>query len=168
MKYGWIFTMVCLAATISALAWPETPPAEMLRSVMPEADSFKLKAERGTDYFEASKEGTIVGYCIKVDARGYAGPIRMLVGVDTGGAIKGVNVLEHQETAGIGSKICEGPFLWQFNGKNAQEVVDRKGVDAVTGATISSDAVIESVGKTVRQFLSDHPAKLREEEKVRK
>ena len=98
---------------------------------------------------------------IKVDAKGYCGPIKMIVSLNSDRTIKSVRIIEQNETAGIGTRITEPGFLKQFEGKTAREVVERKGVDAITGATISSDAVIEAVGREVSEFLSRHPSQLR-------
>lgn len=104
---------------------------------------------------------------IKACANGYGGPINMLITIDPEGKISNIRILGHNETEGIGARICEQDFLNQFKGKAADEVITRKGVDAITGATISSNAVIEAAGKAVKEYLSRHPSKLRDEEKVR-
>jgi len=104
---------------------------------------------------------------IKASADGYCGPINMLVTIDSDGKIKNIKILKHNETAGVGARICEPNFLKQFSGHTADEVMARKGVDAITGATISTSAVIETVGKAVKEYLSRHPSQLREEKKVR-
>ena len=104
---------------------------------------------------------------IRATADGYCGPIDMLVTIDSEDKIAKIRILEHSETAGVGARICEQDFLNQFKGKTADEVIARKGVDAITGATISSGAVIEAAGKAVKVYLSRHPSKLRDEEKMR-
>ena len=51
---------------------------------------------------------------------GYAGPIRILVGVDAGGAVTGVRILEHRETPGLGDGIDSSRSAWvhQFDGRS--------------------------------------------------
>ena len=134
---------------------------EALAAMMPEADSFKEKSIEGIEYIEALKGKDLVGYGVKAVGQGYAGDITSLVGIDTNGAIKGVEILEHQETPGTGSKITEIKpgekepwFLKQFKGKIANELEVNKNIDAVTGATMSSRAVTDSIQKTVTEFLS--------------
>ena len=104
---------------------------------------------------------------IRATADGYCGPIDMLVTIDSEDKIAKIRILKHSETEGVGARICEQDFLNQFKGKTADEVVARKGVDAITGATTSSGAVIEAAGKAVKVYLSRHPSKLRDEEKMR-
>jgi len=148
-----------------------------LKSIMPSADSFSEKARDGIEYFEALKGKTVVGYCVRVVGSGYNGYIRMIAGVDLNGVIQGVAVLEHSETPGLGAKISEirpgesEPwFLKQFKGKNARAIAVKKdidgstmltiapglsrGVDAITGATISSRAVTDAIRKIVDDLWS--------------
>lgn len=171
VRFGLILGMICLAATlVLAVTYEVTKPqidAELkreedaaLKEVLPEAGSFAPKRADDMDYFEAYRDGKLVGYCLKVTGAGYGGYIRMIVGIDPAGVIKGVRVLEHQETPGLGSKITEVKpgqkepwFLKQFDGKSAKTVEVKKNIDAITGATISSRAVVDSVREAVNHFL---------------
>ena len=170
-KFGMILGIICLAATlVLAVTYEVTRPkieAELkieeqaaLKKIVPEADSFEVKSIGDIEYFDALKDGALVGYCIKVTAAGYSGYMRIIVGIDTNGIIKGVNILEHQETPGLGSKInevkpgdTEPYFLRQFKGKQARTVAVKSDIDAITGATISSKAVTDAINKTVNEFL---------------
>jgi Na+-translocating ferredoxin:NAD+ oxidoreductase subunit G len=170
-KFGMILGIICLAATlVLAVTYEVTKPkieAELkteeqaaLKNIVPSADSFEAKSIGDIEYFDALKDGALVGYCIKVTAAGYSGYMRIIVGVDTNGIIKGVNILEHQETPGLGSKInevkpgdTEPYFLRQFKGKQARTVAVKKDIDAITGATISSKAVTDAINRTVSEFL---------------
>jgi electron transport complex protein RnfG len=171
IKFGLILGVICLIATlVLAFTYELTKPkidaaqkAEedaALKTIMPDATSFAAKRAGEIDYFEALKDGELAGYCVKVTGSGYGGYMRIIVGIDTGGMIKGVRILEHQETPGLGSKISETRpgekepyFLRQFKGKQARTVAIKKDVDAITGATISSKAVTDAVNKTVAEFL---------------
>ena len=170
-KFGLILGIICLAATlVLAFTYEVTKPiiaAEMhreeqeaLKSIMPEADLFKPGTAGGIEYFEALKGPALVGYCLKVTGSGYGGYMRIIAGIDTGGVIKGLRILEHQETPGLGSKInetrpgeSEPYFLKQFKSKNARTVSVKSGIDAITGATISSTAVTDAINKAVIEFL---------------
>lgn len=171
-KFGFILGIICLIATlVLAVTYEVTKPkiegqmrAEeeaALKEIMPAADSFAKKAVDGIDYFEVFRKKSLAGYCIKVTANGYSGYIRIMVGINPGGAIEGVRVLEHQETPGLGSKISETApgekepaFLRQFKGKPARSVALKKNIDTITGATISSKAVTDAIRDTVNDFLS--------------
>lgn len=172
VRFGLILGIICLAATlVLAFTYEITKPkieAQMhreeqaaLKMIMPEADSFTPATVDGIDYFQATKHGRLIGYCLKATGTGYGGYIRMIIGIDTNGTIKGVSVLEHQETPGLGAKINEvrpgekSPyFLKQFIGKNAGTVAVKKNIDAITGATISSKAVTDTINRAVTEFLS--------------
>ena len=171
-KFGLILGIICLIATlVLAVTYEVTRPkiAEQLRqeeqaalkSIIPDADSFAPKTLDGIEYFEAMKGPDLVGYCLKVTGSGYGGYMRIMVGIDPNGVIRGVSVLEHQETPGLGSKITEVRpgetepwFLKQFSGKPAKTVAVKKNIDAITGATISSKAVTDAVRNAVNDFLA--------------
>jgi Predicted NADH:ubiquinone oxidoreductase, subunit RnfG len=83
----------------------------------------------------------------------------MLVGFDFKGEIKGIKILSQEETPGLGAKIDEIKFgekkpwfLQQFEGRLAGEL-DLRDIQAITGATISSKAVLEGVKNSVSDFL---------------
>ncbi len=172
VRFGSVLGVICLTATlVLAVTYEVTKPkidaqikAEedaALKEVMPGADSFEAKTIEGIEYFEALKAGTLSGYCIKASGPGYGGPVRIMVGMDKNGVIRGVSVLEQQETPGLGSKIKEIKpgekepyFLKQFQGKDARGVAVRRNIDAITGATISSKAVTDAINKTANEFFS--------------
>ncbi|HAW60444.1 MAG TPA: hypothetical protein DCW86_03145 [Actinobacteria bacterium] len=100
--------------------------------------------------FELMSAGKRVGVAIKLASRGYGGPIKIAVGIDTEGKVAGVLVLDVSgETAGVGSKVAEAegaPFREQFKGKTAADALRvGKDVDAISGATISSRGVASGV-----------------------
>ena len=169
-KFGIILGIICLAATlVLAVTYEITKPKieaqlkqeeeRALKDILPDASSFVAKTAGDIEYFDALKGGSLVGYCIKATGSGYSGYMRMIVGVDTKGSIKGISILEHQETPGLGSKINETRpgektpyFLRQFRGKQARTVAVGRDIDAITGATISSKAVTDAVSSTVSEF----------------
>ena len=172
LKFGLILCGICLAATlVLAVTYEITKPkiAEQLRleekealeAILPAADTFTEKKIGEIEYFEATKDGELKGYCIRATGIGYGGFIRMVVGINTQGVIEGIEVLEHQETPGLGAKIDEVKpgekdpwFLRQFKGKSAATIAVRKNINAITGATISSRAVTDAVRKTVTEFMA--------------
>lgn len=171
LKFGLILGTICLAATlVLAVTYEITKPKiegqmkmeedAAFKSILPEADSFVERRLDKIDYFEARRGPALAGYCIRVVGTGYSGYIRIIVGIDTAGTIRGVSILEHQETPGLGSKIVEvrpgekdAWFLRQFIGKQGREVEVKKNIDAITGATISSKAVTDAIRATVLDFL---------------
>ncbi len=93
------------------------------------------------------------GQAIEVSENGFGGIFKVMVGLAPDGTILGYQVLEHQETPGLGSHMAE---WFQDASKPAQNIIGRKAgalrvskdggdVDAITAATISSRAFLKAV-----------------------
>jgi Na+-translocating ferredoxin:NAD+ oxidoreductase subunit G len=103
-------------------------------------------------------EGEIVGVVINVIPKGYANVIKMSVGIKTDGTIEAIAVIEHEETPGLGARIEEEPFMPQFTELKAQNdlMLVKTGrskdeeIQAISGATISSEAVVQGVNAAKR------------------
>ncbi|NIP13236.1 MAG: FMN-binding protein [Pseudomonadales bacterium] len=80
-------------------------------------------------------------------AAGYGGPIRLVVGVSAG-RILGIRVTDHQETPGLADFLRrpERGWLAGFSGRARPEAM---AVDALAGATITSEAVIQAVRRAM-------------------
>lgn len=119
--------------------------AEMMsRGLFPEADSVMDKAK----YSEYYKGDTLLGYLAEGAAYGYSSEVKVLAAFGPDMKIIGVRVLEQQETPGLGTKVAESSFLSQFSGLAAEDAAlskDNGRIDAVTGATKSSNAVVNAV-----------------------
>jgi len=74
---------------------------------------------------------------------GYLDTIKYLVGVKRDSGIAGIEILYSKETEGVGEQIRDKEFLDKFK-QGAPE--------AITGATISSSALIKSVDETIKRF----------------
>ena len=103
--------------------------------------------------------GKTAAVAFVVDANGYGGPIRMIVGVDPAARkLTQVKVLEHSETPGLGARITEPAFLRQFENKSIDDAFAAKqDVDAIAGATVSTLAV----AATIKAALSEVETELR-------
>lgn len=105
--------------------------------------------------YTATRAGQPAGYAVQtVTQQGYGGEIRMVVGFDAAGDVVDIEVLQHNETPGLGSKMTEedNPLVTSFRGKNPgsmQLSVRKDGgeVDALTASTISSRAYIDAVAR---------------------
>ena len=120
--------------------------AEIMSYMLPtRPTSFSEEAYDGEDesirrVFKA--EG---GYVIEVSAAGYAGDLLLWVGVTDDGTVSGVTVRDHAETFGLGARAqSDAGFLLQFLGTDGEAAVG-EGVDALTGATVTSRAVTRAV-----------------------
>jgi len=103
--------------------------------------------------FNSLKDGEIIGRVYSVESKGYGGMISIAVGIDNSGKTTGVKIVSHSETPGLGSKAQDQSFISQLiniKPKEALSVVKVEGtkqeeIDAVSGATISSKAVVKAV-----------------------
>ena len=84
-------------------------------------------------------------YRVETTVDGYAGPIRQWTGVDSNGHVTGLVVRDMEETFGLGrNALTDIDFLVQFVGTSGEAEVGG-GVDAITGATVTSRAVARGV-----------------------
>ncbi len=104
-------------------------------------------APDGVDALYTSDAGVVVF----ITGKGRNGDIQVQVGVAHSGQVAGVYIdpEKHQETPGIGSVIEQDYFLNQFLGKSG-EFTEGDNVDAVSGATISSSAVIDCINRALK------------------
>ena len=129
---------------------------------------------------DSSKEQ---GYIYIAKKYGYASSIETMVGIQKDGTITGVRILSQNETPGLGAKIVEvvsnmtlskalkeiftkekqpkailSPyFTEQFTNRNVKELeLSRGGIQAITGATISSRAVLDSIKLSGLEMLTNH------------
>ncbi|GAI98087.1 unnamed protein product, partial [marine sediment metagenome] len=68
--------------------------------------------------------------------------------------IKGITIISQSETPGLGSRIAESSFASKFARLNIGDVAlkeDGGQIDAITGATISSGAVVDAVRTTAME-----------------
>lgn len=111
----------------------------------------------GDDIAEVAKaldaSGTVMGYVITVTSHeGYGGDIKISVGILSDGTVKGIEMLEINETAGLGMKASEDDFKNQFKDKQVEKFSYTKSgedgddkIDALSGATITTNAVTNAV-----------------------
>ncbi|MFT4297870.1 MAG: RnfABCDGE type electron transport complex subunit G [Candidatus Woesearchaeota archaeon] len=117
---------------------------ENMRSISPLAEEF-IEHE---GYYQAIKDNEIIGVIMPITVSGYGGDISVAVGIGLDNKITGVRILSHGETPGLGANIVRSDFYKQFDGleRNQVNLVKNDGkIDAITGATITTDAVVMGV-----------------------
>jgi electron transport complex protein RnfG len=136
-----------LSALTQAVAQEETA----LKSLMPQANNFKpLLSGEDIIYYKAyDKSGSPIGVIFKAKTKGYSGDIVALAAMDSDGKILAVKILSQFETSGLGARIEEESFLGQFQNKICDDLYK---VEAISGATISSKAVIDSVANKAQEI----------------
>ena len=99
---------------------------------------------------------TAIGYCVESTSGGFGGDLTLMVGFDPDGTIKGVSVVSHSETPGLGARVkTDADYLTQYNGKSGKLTLKKDGgndVDAISGATISSRAVLTAVNAATERL----------------
>ena len=150
---------------------------EALLRVLPPFDSVVRKecvSEDGipAELFTAEAGGKNVGYAVRTRTQGYGGEVEALVGFDSDGGIRRIVTTRHSETPGLGSQVMDRKKRKSFTslfrcGKNegadvvppnealdsyagkkpADNVLRRDDVHFVTGATISSGAMLNLVNR---------------------
>ncbi len=128
------------------------------KEIFPEGKNFvegKLKENIYYDVYD--ENGKLIGKIFEIKTLGYGGYIYLAVGIDNELKIKGVKVIKHSETPGLGSKITKKEFLEQFNEKTVDQIyLKPKGeIDAITGATISSKAIVEGIRKLIEEIKNE-------------
>ncbi len=85
-----------------------------------------------------------------VTVKGYASEFDVTVGYDANGVIEGVQIggANFAETEGLGARVLEAAFRDQFKGKTAP-VSYGEGIDAISGATITSKAVLKGINEAM-------------------
>lgn len=142
---------------------------EAIRQVIPDFETMSdtlIKPADGADNLvihRLAKGGEPAGYAIETYTdKGFSGRFRLMVGIKPDGAISNIEVLEHKETPGLGTKMADEKFKKQFRGLKVSEIngsvlkVKKDGgtIDAITAATISSRAFCDAVNRaesTVRK-----------------
>lgn len=106
------------------------------------------------DIYTIYSDDTLVGYAFLATGKGYGGDIDILVGLEDAQTLKGITIVAQSETPGLGSKIIESSFVSEFVGANIDDIFLKKDggqIDAITGASISSEAVVDVVRNTAME-----------------
>ena len=131
-----------------------------LVDVMPLADHFDpVKSGEEILYYRAlDADNNLVGYCIFRDQSGSQSVITLAGGIDTEYKVTGIKIMTHAETPGLGAKIIESAFTDQFKGVAESDLLLSKNdgaIDAITGATVSSQAVIDGIQTKINEIKSN-------------
>ena len=160
-----VIAAACLGAMNNATAEPiaaskKAKQEAAIKAVLPEfasVDTAVIVNEQ--KIFRAyDANGAIVGIAIETAELGFGGDITTMVGFDTNGVLFEYSLLQHAETPGLGSKL----FDWfkvksDIRGAGADKMplrVSKDGgeYDAITAATISSRAFLNSINKAYETY----------------
>ena len=143
---------------------------QLMQTLLPGATEFTNEPYAGEDANIRSVHKSDIGFVVETVTYGYAGEITMLVGVNNAGKVTGLVVEKAHETFGLGGNaLTDHEFLAQFLNKTGAFEVATSGadafsgataeaevaegeatpVDAITGATVTSKAVVRCVNSAV-------------------
>jgi electron transport complex protein RnfG len=133
--------------------------AELVRFESPDGGIPKEEAV----YAGYDEAGALLGFAIPAEGAGFQDTIKLIYGYDVGARrVVGMEVLESRETPGLGDKILKDrSFLENFRNLAVEpEVVVVKAgrtrdneVDAISGATISSKAVVRIINAANERWI---------------
>lgn len=176
---GFLLGLVYEVTKAPIAAAKEKEKQEAYEKVLEDADSFESydsfdEAEAADVLKEAGYEsddisevavaldgsGKEMGYVVTVTSHeGYGGDIKLSVGILSDGTVKGIEMLDISETAGLGMKAKESEFKDQFKDKQVAKFSYTKTgedgddkIDALSGATITTNAVTNAVDSALVYF----------------
>lgn len=126
---------------------------EAKSAVLTAAEAFEdvTLSDGSVGFIGKNAAGETVGYVFSSSASGYGGKVKVMTGFDTEGRVTGVQILEIEETPGLGMRAKTKEFLDRFlntstelNVVKGEKSSDGR-IEALTSATITSRAMVKAV-----------------------
>ena len=173
---GWLVVALALVfgaglAAVHAGLQPRIE-ANRLQDTLGQVPALVPGAERGvavevggrTVYEALDAADARVGWVLPAGGQGFADRIEILVGLNRGAdTITGLSILEQKETPGLGNRIADPDWRAGFEGRpvgprlrlvrHTAEQEDE--IEAITGATISSQSVVDILNTAARAAAPD-------------
>lgn len=164
-----LFVICLVATTLLAFANNITEPLIEKNAIETENKSrseifqnanFQEKTGNGISYVLAEDEnGEAVGMIFTTSAKSYGGDLTVMTGVNMDGTVKKIQILSINDTAGLGMKAQKDDFKSRYEGlvngikvaKNSADPSNNE-ILALTGATVTSNAVTEAVNLALENF----------------
>ena len=161
---------LCVGLDGIAVKNAESYHLQLMQTLLPGATEFTVEPYAGEDANIRSVHKSDIGFVVESVTYGYAGEITMLIGVNNAGKVTGLVVEEAHETFGLGGEaLTDHVFLSQFLNQTGSFEVATSGadafsgataeaetaegeavsVDAITGATVTSKAVVRCINSAV-------------------
>jgi len=136
----------------------ELRTAEAASKVMPAGLSMPEKTVLDDNtFFVCKRDGRVAAVAVEGrSANGYGGAVVLMVGMSADGKLANYEVVQANETPGLGTKMTSDAFKKPLLGRPLNGVwkVKKDGgdVDAITAATISSRAVLECIRDAIAKY----------------
>ncbi len=140
--------VVALAAWAFGLLSNGIDILPLVTKVLPSAERIETRGELFIGY---DPNGELVGYAAAGESPGYSGPVEMLVGIDPDGNIIGSHLIAQRESPGFFRLVDSAGLVSQFVGQTIMgDFRLGEDIDAVSGATLSSEGVAGAARNAVR------------------
>ncbi len=161
-----VFITIIVLVSISLLAFTdniteaqrewqrEQKVTKMLSEIYPGMSHYEFV----DDIYVIHDEGQVIGYAYIARGKGYGGYIDILIGLEDENTIKGISIIKHSESPGLGARITEDEYRKQYIDLDISDSeMDFNGgeIDSITGATISSTAVADAVRTTALEKVKE-------------
>ncbi len=165
-----LFTSLLLALTYRVAspviaANNEAAAVAARKELIPDADSFTDVTESLGELAASSDDKAKVtevytadngaGVVFTVDTTSFGGALTMMVGVDSEGAVSGVKIQSHADTAGVGTKNFADEYLAQYAGLTAlsdENVKKDSNIDYISGASVTGTALHKGVYAALMEY----------------
>ena len=152
-----------VVARLNSVLEPALRGRDLTTTLIAATDSELLGSNDPIDVFVLTERGQPAAIVFApVAPHGYNAAINLLVGVSPAGIVTGVRAVRHRETQGLGDAIdiAKSDWMLRFDGKSLAAPTpllwaiaqDEGDFDAISGATVTSRAVIGSVKNTLLYF----------------
>lgn len=119
----------------------------------------ELGRRKSVDVFVGKKDGALRAVALKTSGPGYGGDVEVLTALDVPStSILGVKTVSQKETKGLGARVADDdePFVGQWQGLSYERdpalAAHGGAVDAISGATITSEAFVKAVNTAIDLF----------------
>ena len=137
-------------------------PEEIDKQFQEQIESKEINGEK---VYLLEENGDVQAYAFPIDGSGLWGSIEGYAGISADySTLLGIEFTSHSETPGLGGRISEDWFKEQFRGIDLEGVEDEYiiytpasggNVDAITGATLTSQSVREFVNEDIENFIEE-------------
>jgi electron transport complex protein RnfG len=152
-----------IVARLNSVLEPELRDRDLTTALLAVTDTELLGTTEPVDVFVLTDRGAPMATVFATVApHGYNAAIDLLIGVSPIGTVTGVRAVRHRETKGLGDAIdtAKGDWILQFDRKALTAPPaelwaidqDEGAFDSISGATVTSRAVVTAVKNTLLYF----------------
>lgn len=137
-----VVVLLVLAKIIGS--WQERGSDVHLLSKHYPAERYILERINNQQWYIYNQQGDTTGILYTGKGDGYNGPVGVLVKTSLDGHIRNVDVLYHSDTPSYFQKLHQAGFLEKLSSLSREQLQNTEQTDVVSGATISSEAVLRA------------------------